>query len=89
MTRINKPVSRATRESYAVLYAKARPIVVSIRPGDVLEFRELGRRGRWLLSIATAFRHAVELQAWADKAPARSAAAVKANVTRKIKRGVA
>ena len=40
MIRIKKPVRRKTNGSYRVLYAaNDRPIVVSILPGDVLEFR--------------------------------------------------
>lgn len=71
MTEINKPVSRKTRQPYAVLYAKARPIVVTIKPGDVLEFREHGRRSRWLLSIDTAFKYAVRLAALHEAAEKR------------------
>lgn len=73
MTEIKKPVTRKTRMPYSVLYAKARPIVVSIKPGDVLEFREHGRRSRWLLSIDTAFKYAVRLQALHDAADKRRA----------------
>lgn len=83
MTRILRPVRRATARSYAVLYQKARPIVVSIIPGDVLEFRELRRRERWFLAVDTAFRYAVRMKAFADGAARRSEAAVKANATRK------
>jgi hypothetical protein len=68
MTTTNKPVRRVTQGSYAVLYAKARPIIVSILPGDVLEFREHGRRGRWYLAIDSAFRQAVRIQALHDAA---------------------
>lgn len=63
---ITKPVARVTREAYRVLYAsgmKAKPVVVAILPGDVLEFREKGGRNRWLLAIDTAFRYAVRLHA--------------------------
>lgn len=48
MTELNKPVRRRTRRRYSVLYVgdrKARQIVVELQPGDMLEFRELGRRG--------------------------------------------
>lgn len=72
MTRIHKPTSRATVRSYAVLYQKARPIVVTLLPGDVIEFRELKRRCRWLLAVDTAFKYAVRLQAFADAAKARA-----------------
>lgn len=65
-TQLNKPVSRVTREAYRVLYAganRAKPVVVTILPGDVLEFREKGGRHRWLLAIDTAFKYAVRLHA--------------------------
>jgi hypothetical protein len=43
MTSLTKPVRRKTRRSYAVLYVNdARPIVVSLEPGDVITFREAG-----------------------------------------------
>ena len=44
MTTTDRKVTRRTRYEYSVLYPKARPIVVSILPGDVIEFREHGRR---------------------------------------------
>lgn len=61
-----KKISRRTNGAYAVLYQKARPVVVTLRPGDVLEFRELGRRQRWHLAVDTAFRYAVRCQALAE-----------------------
>ena len=71
MTKMHKPVSRVTREAYSVLYVKARPIVVTLLPGDVLEFRESGRRGRWHLAVDSAFKYAVRLKAFADAAEKR------------------
>ncbi len=68
MTPTDKPVTRRTRQSYSVLYARPRPIVVSILPGDVLEFREHGRRGRWYLAIDSEFRQAVRMKALHDAA---------------------
>jgi hypothetical protein len=71
MTTTDKPVTRRTRRDYSVLYPSARdarPVVVTIKPGDILEFREHGRRGRWQLAIDTAFRYAVRLQALAASA---------------------
>ena len=44
MTTTDKPVSRVTRADYRVLYVSPRRIVVRIGPGDVLSFRERGRR---------------------------------------------
>jgi hypothetical protein len=66
MTRLEKPVSRATRGEYSVLYAKRRAVVVTLLPGDVIEFRELGRRGRWLLAVDTAFRYAIRCKVFSD-----------------------
>ena len=69
MTDINRPVKRRTQGRYNVLYcsaSKARPIVVTIRPGDVLEFREHNRRHRWYLSIDSAFRYAVRCKSAAE-----------------------
>lgn len=74
MTELNKPVRRKTRSTYNVLYCggrKARAIVVELRPGDVLEFRELGRRIRWQLPIETAFRYALRRTAQAAIAARR------------------
>jgi len=60
MTSLTKAVRRKTRFPYAVLYAgKARPIVVSLEPGDVITFREAGRRHVWSVPIDQIFRHAV------------------------------
>lgn len=64
MTDLRNPISRRTASRYPVLYAssaKARQIVVSLVPGDVIEFREHGRRGRFTLPIDAAFRYAVRL----------------------------
>jgi len=64
MIAINKPITRKTRETYNVLHArKARPIVVRLCPGDVLEFREHRRRQSWSLPIDEAFRIAVRCSA--------------------------
>ena len=60
MTSLIKPVRRKTRRTYAVLYVNdARPIVVSLEPGDVITFREAGRRHVWSMPIERAFRQAV------------------------------
>jgi hypothetical protein len=64
-------VTRRTESSYSVLYSgsnKRRPIVVTILPGDVLEFREHGRRQRYVLAVDNAFRYAVRLSALAKAA---------------------
>jgi hypothetical protein len=60
MTSLTKVVRRKTRRTYSVLYvSEARPIVVSLEPGDVITFRESGRRQVWSVSIDRAFRLAV------------------------------
>jgi hypothetical protein len=60
MTPLTKAVRRVTRHSYPVLYVnEARPIVVSLEPGDVITFREAGRRQTWSLPIDRMFRQAV------------------------------
>lgn len=64
MTSFGKPIHRRTRGLYAVLYRKARHIVVTLAPGDLIQFREAGRRTRWSLPADTAFKYAVRLAAW-------------------------
>lgn len=60
MTSLTKAVRRKTRRAYAVLYVNdPRPIVVSLEPGDVITFREAGRRQAWSLPIDRMFRQAV------------------------------
>ena len=56
-------VTRKTRGSYRVLYSEPRPIVVRLAPGDLLEFREHGRRQTWSLPVDLAFKLAVRRQA--------------------------
>ena len=67
MTRTDKPVQRVTLQEYMVLFPqnrkKARRIVVRIGLGDVLQFRELGRRQWYALPIDEAFRLAVKCSA--------------------------
>lgn len=67
MTRLLKPVRRATRHEYRVLYSQQRPIVVSLEPGDVIVFRELGRRAVWSLPVDLAFKYAVRCQVAAEQ----------------------
>jgi hypothetical protein len=67
MTSLNKPVRRKTRWSYSVLYAHdSRPIVVSLEPGDVVTFREAGRRHVWSVPVDRMFRQAVREAALAE-----------------------
>jgi hypothetical protein len=73
MTELNRSISRRTRLSYPVLYRNARQIVVTLVVGDVIEFREAGRRARWPLPIDSAFKYAVRLKASTDAAEKRHA----------------
>lgn len=63
MTSLEKPVRRKTRGAYSVLYARPRQIVVSLMPGDFIEFREAGRRAKFVLTIDGAFKMAARKQA--------------------------
>jgi hypothetical protein len=51
---------------------KARRIVVAILPGDIFEFREVGRKMRWHLAIEDAFKEAVRRKAAAEVAARRN-----------------
>jgi methyl coenzyme M reductase subunit C len=74
MIEIKRPVSRRTRSAYNVLYRhKPRQIVVSLMPGDLLEFRELGCRHRWQMPVDAAFRIALRTQIEADRRAKREA----------------
>lgn len=67
MTATNKPVRRVTLQEYMVLFPnnrkRARRIVVQLGLGDVLQFREAGRRQWYALPIDAAFRLAVKCSA--------------------------
>lgn len=67
MTATDKPVQRVTREAYMVLFPncrrKARRVVVRIDAGDLLRFREAGRRRWYDLPIAETFGIAVKCAA--------------------------
>jgi hypothetical protein len=67
MTTTNKPVQRVTERPYMVLFPtsrkKARPIVVRVDKGDLLRFREKGRRQWYDLTIDDAFGIAVKATA--------------------------
>jgi hypothetical protein len=68
MTSLTKAVRRKTRFPYTVLYSgEARPIIVSLEPGDVISFREAGRRQTWSLPIDRMFRQAVRETAIAQR----------------------
>jgi hypothetical protein len=73
MTTLERPVRRKTRWTYAVLYTgESRAIVVSLEPGDVISFRELGRRASWSLPIDRLFRQAVRESAQAVRREKRT-----------------
>jgi hypothetical protein len=60
VTTLTKAVRRKTLATYSVLYSgEGRPIVVSLEPGDVITFREAGRRQTWSMPIDRMFRQAV------------------------------
>ena len=67
MTTTNSPVTRVTASPYMVLFPtsrkKARPIVVRIDRGDILRFREKGRRQLYDMPIDQAFSIAVKATA--------------------------
>jgi hypothetical protein len=68
MTSTRSKVTRKTEGTYNVLYASGRnrrEIVCSILPGDVLEFREIGRRFRVSVPIDSCFRFAIRCAAFA------------------------
>jgi hypothetical protein len=68
MTTLTRPLRRATARHYSVLYAgDRRPIIVSLLPGDVIEFREYRRRQVFSLPIDYAFKCAVTSAARAAK----------------------
>jgi hypothetical protein len=75
VTSLTKAVRRKTRWTYSVLYSgDARPIVVSLEPGDVITFREAGRRQTWSLPVDRMFRQAVRESAQAlrrEKRPSK------------------
>lgn len=68
MTNLEKKIQRKTRGAYRVLYQQPRQIIAALCPGDLLEFREHGRRARFTLPIDAAFKLAVRIQAAADAA---------------------
>lgn len=73
MTVLNKPLRRSTQSSYRVLFQKPRQIIVLLLPGDILGFKEKGRRSIFHLPIETAFRIAVREKARATAAEKKTA----------------
>lgn len=56
-------VKRRTRGSYSTLYRQPRQIVASFKQGDLISFRESGRRAQFVLPADAAFRYAIRLAA--------------------------
>jgi hypothetical protein len=74
MTTLDRSVFRLTRGAYPVLHHTARrQIVAGLEAGDVLTFREKGRRRRFTLSIDGAFRIAVKMTVEAERRAAKAA----------------
>lgn len=63
MTSTERSVTRITRAAYSVLYPAPRQIVVSLGPGDVIRFREKGRREEWSVGVGEVFRWCVRRRA--------------------------
>lgn len=67
MTATDKPVQRVTVKEFMVLFPnnrkKARRVVVRVDSGDILRFREQGRRQWYDLPIETAMSIAVKSSA--------------------------
>lgn len=66
MTLLEKPVHRKTRGAYSVLYARPRQIIVSLMPGDLLQFREAGRRTKYTIPVDLVMKQAVKAAALAE-----------------------
>jgi hypothetical protein len=73
MTRTDKAVTRVTTGQYPQRtgasgrgYGKARAIVVTIGPGDMLTLRPLGTQQREFISIEHLYRIAVSLRVRSD-----------------------
>lgn len=76
MTTLTKPIHRKTRGAYSTLYARPRQIVISLLPGDLIQFREAGRRQRYQVPVDAMFTQVVRLsvaQQLAEKKKARKA----------------
>jgi hypothetical protein len=56
-------VRRRTRGAYSTLYRQPRQIAVSLEPGDLICFREVGRRQKFMLAADDAFRIAIRHEA--------------------------
>ena len=74
MTTLEHAVYRLTRGAYPVLHhSSRRQIVTGMEAGDILTFREKGRRRRFSLPIDGAFRLAVKMTVEAERRAAKAA----------------
>ena len=68
MTDLRKPIQRRTVEACP---AVRRRLVVALLPGDVIEFREAGRRRRYSAPLARVFAAVARWNVDAERAEAR------------------
>jgi hypothetical protein len=77
MVSIHTNVQRRTRDLYRVLTNRERYIIVSLKPGDLLSFRENRCRATFELPIEHAFRIAVRAKVEADRRAKREGKAAR------------
>ena len=58
MTKLKRPVSRETMHTAE----QGRPIIVTLEPGDMISFRQKGRRKSWRTTIGHCFWRAVRAE---------------------------
>jgi hypothetical protein len=75
MTTLERRVYRLTRGAYSTLTAQRRQIVVGLEPGDLVSFREKGRRRRFFLTLSGLFSLAVRKTVEAERRAAKAARA--------------
>jgi len=70
MTDLKKVIRRRTVDEVRAI---RRRLVVSLEPGDVISFRELGRRRTYSAPISKVFTHVVRWNVEADRAAKKEA----------------
>lgn len=75
-------LKRIERETFSILRSR-RVIVVGLLPGDLLEFREKGRRKRYLLPVAAAMWTAIKAEVALEKRLKAEARKAKAPAARR------
>lgn len=80
-TKLHKPVHRET-EATVRDGSKARPIIVSLLPGDVISLRPKGTQRAELIAAATVWMYALRLRVAAQQAEKRAKRAGRALVKR-------